>query len=328
MSPSLPSPAGPPIASTSHPVWAPPGSPLAPQVTPEPPSRSRRPLVLVASVVALIVLGVGAVVALSGNGDSDSSEAAAAAAPFSLEVALEQTAQAQTVQFDMAVAVAGEGEITVSGAVDNDAQLMTTTVDLGSMIGIGDSNPLGDVGSMEMIVDIGNGVVYMNAEAMGGLLPVNAPWLSIDLESMAELGGQSLDDLGAAPAIDTNEVATMLLDAGEATEVGPETIDGVETKHFEVTVGLDGEIPAQVQDQLDSAELDLESIDLPDSITYDVWVTENNELRRVAIDQSFAGQDLQMEINLLAVGEPVDISVPADGDVMDLTSLLDLRPGG
>jgi len=323
MSPSLPPPAGPPPTLSTETRWAPPAPPQAlPQLDQTEP-RARRPLILLAGVIALIALGVGALVVMTGSDNADSTSGPAGTS-FSLAVALEETAEAQTLRFDMTMAAPGHGDVSVSGAVDNEAKLMTTTVDIESMIGIADADLLGDLGEIEMIIDIDRGVAYLSAEVLGGFLPVEASWVALDLESLAEGTGQSMEDLGAVPGIDTNGLATMLLDAGDVSELGVETIDGTETEHFTVTIDLAeiAEVPPQVQEHLDSADLDFELAELPDSIIYDVWVTEDNELRRVVLDQSVAGQEIRMEINLFAVDEPLDIVVPDEADVIDLTALM------
>jgi hypothetical protein len=172
---------------------------------------------------------------------------------------------------------------------------------------------------MTVLLDGSTGVVYLDASALGGLLPRDANWVSIDLGVVAEEGGQALDDLQSEFGIDPAEIARTLLDPESATEVGVDTIDGVEAKHYEVTVDLAAALGAVPQAQLDPAIAD---IDLPDIVTYDVWVTADNQLRRVSFELDVAGQSIGMQLDMTASNEPLDVEVPADSDVFDITGLL------
>jgi hypothetical protein len=53
-----------------------------------------------------------------------------------------------------------------------------------------------------------------------------------------------------------------------------------------------------------------------------VWVTADNQLRRVSFDLDVAGQSIAMQLDMTTSNEPLDIELPADSDVFDLTGLL------
>ncbi|HUS42684.1 MAG TPA: hypothetical protein VMY16_08455 [Ilumatobacteraceae bacterium] len=276
----------------------------------------RRPFALVAAVVAVAALGVAAFVALAGGGSGDGADIAE---PYSLIAAAESTITASTVEFDLTVSASDLGEITVSGAVDNDSQLVMVTTDVSSLLGLGDTPmPFGG-GDMTVLVDGSAGVIYLDASALGGFLPDSAGWVSIDLGALAEQSGQALDDLQDEFAIDPTDIARSLLDTDNATEVGIDTIDGVEVKHYEVSVDIAAALAAVPQADLDPA---LADIDLPDTVTYDVWVTADNQLRRVSFGTEIAGQTVGMQLDMTTSSESLGVELPADGDVFDLTGLL------
>ena len=261
-----------------------------------------------------MALGVGAFVAFTGNGSGEGGDVAE---PYSLMAAAEGAVSARTVEFDLTVSAADLAEISVSGAVDNESQLVSVNTDLSSLLALGDMPlPLGD-GAMTVLFDGDSGVVYLDAGTLGGFLSQGAAWVSIDLGALAELSGQSLDDLQGGLSFDPTDIARSLLDTENATEVGVETIDGVETKHFEVTVNITAVLAAVPQ-----ADIDLPEIGLPDTVVYDVWVTADNQLRRVSFDTDIAGQSIAMQLDMTTSDEPSGIELPAESEVFDLTGLL------
>lgn len=277
----------------------------------------RRPVALAVAVFAVVALGIGAFVALSGGRSGGE-----VAEPYSLIAAAEGTVAARSVEFELTVSASDLAEISVSGAVDNESELVSVTTDLSSLLALGDTPmPLGD-GEMTVLLDGANGVVYLDAGALGGFLPDGAAWVSIDLATLAEQSGRSLDELEGELAFDPSDIAESLLDNENAVEVGIETIDGVEVKHYQVSVDIAAAIAALPQADIDEAlgGLDVPEIDVPDTLVYDVWVTADNDLRRVAFDTELAGQTIAMQLDITTSGQPLDIEVPADA--FDLSGLL------
>lgn len=304
-------PTGP--AVTGSPASASPETELVPPAAPSP--RGRRRFALLAATGAVMALGLAALIAFASSGSGDGGDVAE---PYSLVAAAENTIAARTVEFDLTVSASDLADITVSGAVDNESQLVSVTTDLSSLLALGDTPiPLGG-GDMTVLIDGTTGVVYLDASALGGFLPEGAGWVSIDLGALAEQSGQPLDDLDEF-ALDPSDIARSLLDSEDATEVGIDTIDGVEVRHYEVSVDIAAALAAVPQAELDPAIGELE---LPDTITYDVWITADNQLRRVSFGTEIAGQTIGMQLDMTTSDEPLGVELPADDDVVDLTDLL------
>ena len=309
---------------SAPPVWGPP-SPTGdiPDIGSTPdlpaPSGRRRPALLVTAVVALVALGVGAFVAL-GDSSGDAGVTLPAAEAFDLAAAAQGTVDARTVEYDFTVSAGGLGTVTVSGALDNETKLATVAADMSTLLGLDGSLPID--GEIELLVDGANGVVYLGADALGGLLPAGSAWISIDLAVLAERSGVSLDDLRSEFVVDPAASAQALLDADNAVELGTEEIDGVTVRHYEVTVDLAAAIAAapQAAEQFDAELGELDAV-LPETVTYDVWVTEDNQLRRAAFDVTVADQTVSMVLDMTTSSEPLDLQVPADA--FDVTSWLD-----
>ena len=304
-------PAGPPI--TGSPSASLPAIDPVPATSP-PVGGRRRPFALAAGVVAVVAVGVAAVVALAGGNSGDGADVAE---PYSLIAAAESTIGARTVEFDLSVSASDLAEVTVSGSVDNESQLVSLSADLSSLLALGDTPlPLGD-GEMTVLVDGATGIVYLDAGELGGLLSGGAAWVSIDLGVLAEQSGQSLDDVQDEFALDPTDIARSLLDTENAGEVGTETIDGVETKRYEVTVDVADALAAVPQADIDAEAADIE---LPDTVVYDVWVTADNQLRRVAFDTVIAGQAIVMQLDMTTSNDAPGIELPTDA--FDVTGLL------
>jgi hypothetical protein len=295
-------------------AWSPPEPPPPSDPTPATP---RRAGFLVVAVLALLALGVGAFVALDNAGGDD--VALPTVDAYSLAAAAEATLAARTVEFDLTIDASGLGAVTVSGAVDNEAGLMTVSTDLSGLLPIDDALPM-DGGSVELLFDSDTATMYIGASGLAELFGAGTPWISADLGVLAEQAGVSLDELRAETFIDPTETARLLLDADDVTEIGTETIDGVETKHYQVTVDVAGALAAIPTDELpDLAELP--EFDVPDALVYDVWVTADNQLRRASFDLDVAGQSVSTVLDMTTTDQALDLAVPTDA--FDITAWLD-----
>lgn len=299
-------PTGPPVTG---------GEAASPMASPpiEPDGRRSRIAGVLLATAAVAALVVGAFVVVAGNGSSGSESQTFAA--FSLVGAAEQTIAADTVEFDLSVSAGGVGDVAMSGAVDNTSGVLAIAVDLDSVLPVGD---LGAGGSVEMIVDAESGTLYFGAEELGGLVPGGAGWISADLGVLAEMSGESLDDLRGEMFLDPTESAQMLLDADQVVEIGPETIEGDATVRYEVTVDVAAALAATPQA---GAELDAQGIDIPDTVVYDVWVTEDNQLRRATFELDVAGQTVSTTLEMRASDEALGVEIPTDA--FDITALID-----
>ena len=302
-------------------TFAPPTGPAS-WSPPEPAARAeggRRRGVLVAAIVAIMALAVGALVATTSFGDDGVT--LPAVEPFSLAAAAQNIIDARSVEFDFTVSAGDLGDVTVVGAVDNETELMSVSADLSALLSL-DAGMLTGEGdgdaSVELLFDAATGMVYISAEALRGLLPADSAWVSADLGVLAEKSGTSLEEMQKELFVDPAESARLLLDSDNVVEVGNEVIDGVDTVRYEVTVDIVAAIAASPQA---GSKLDEAGVDVPDTVTYDVWVTSDNELRRASFDVTVAGQTIAMVLDMRPSDQPLDMQVPADS--FDITGLLD-----
>jgi hypothetical protein len=169
---------------------------------------------------------------------------------------------------------------------------------------------------VEVLIDTRNLVVYASTDAVTDLLPVpiEAEYVKLDLGSLA--GGGVVDVPAIANPLD---VAQLLASADDAAEVGDDEIDGEPVRQYRVTVG-----PATLtaQDPQIGELIESLGVDLPAGITFDVWVTETSELRRIRYELPGEAGAASYELDIRPLAEAPDIELPADSETLDLSEVL------
>lgn len=267
----------------------------------EPPKKSRAWLFVVAAVLVVAAVGVG-LFALLGGDD---------AAAYSLEDAVTRATEAPGVESTMTISALGT-DIEVAGTVDNESQLMHMTMELGG-------GALGVDASIEAVVDQGEGVIYMTSDFFEELgAPVDTPWIRMDRDALESAGQDTgfFDQLDVGNAIDP----AALLENAKSVEKGDlEEFEGESVQHYVVTLDA---ADALADDSFLQSQIGDLGGEMPDEIVYDMWVTEDNELRRVqfALDLGLAKVKTDVVQHLL--DEAPAIELPPDDEVTDFTDLL------
>lgn len=194
---------------------------------------------------------------------------------------------------------------TVAGAMEEEKSAHMT-MEMAGMKGEGDFEYDGadtvmqmtmSQGAQEMKMILADGVMYMQAEGMAA----PGKWVRIDKDTpmLGEMLGQ-LD--GLTPS---SQVEAMEKGLKKVTYVGESTVDGETVHEYEVTA--DPKVIAEAND--------LPTTDLPASITYSMFLTEDNLLRRM--ETELGGQSVEMEMT--DWGKDVDVTAPPASDVEEFT---------
>ena len=182
--------------------------------------------------------------------------------------------------------MSGEGDVSYAG----DATSMQMTMQM----------PQLGAGSMEMrMID---GVIYMSVPPM----TPEGKFFKIDTNDSDSPFG----DLGGVTQGDP--LATFdAFDAGleDVTYVGEEDVDGEQLHHYVLTV--DAEKAAKAQGQPVQPGM-------PETITYDMWIDDDDLMRRIEFDLGAGGS---MVMTMSDWGKPVTVEAPPRGAIMKL-------PGG
>jgi hypothetical protein len=151
--------------------------------------------------------------------------------------------------------------------------------------------------SIEMrLVD---GVLYMNMGQMTG-----NKFVSYDLSDAANLPPgmdqltSTMDPLAAFDSFEDGLESVVFK--------GDEDVDGEQLGHYEMK--LDTSKVKQLQQLPTQAQM-------PEEIVYDVWLDDQNRMRKMNMDLDTGSAPVEMEIELFDWDEPVDIAAPPAGEV-------------
>jgi hypothetical protein len=143
------------------------------------------------------------------------------------------------------------------------------------------------------------------------------PWISI---SLAGLPGANQPTSGTA-------VLQLLAGAsGTVQRIGTQTVDGVATTHYRVSVSY-AEAIARVPEQLRTlSESELGSLGISPDQTFpvDVWLDAQGLARQMQMTMHLADATTTMRVALRGTHQTVHISLPASADVYPLSSLSQL----
>ena len=293
--PSDTEPAAAPVAPPTQSEWGAP-APYVAVAAAEPEQEGHGVLwLVVAAVVALIALGAAGFAIFGVGGDDDTES-------YSLTAAAEEAGDATGYEYEMDITSDAMGVMHATVRADVEADRMAMQMDIAGM-------------QAAMIMDLRNGVMYMDTEGVEGM-DGQAPtrWISFDVSSLG------MDEVLSGGIPDNPLGVTDLFEGAENVEdLGMDEIDGESVKHYRVTVdaaaALD-EMP-QLEEQLDAS-----GAEMPDTIVYDVWVTEGNTIRRMVFEMDMLGQNVTTDMVVSDMGDIDPIELPDPADVTDMTELL------
>lgn len=184
-------------------------------------------------------------------------------------------------------------------------------------------------GTMEMILDRGP-VIYVNADLLASMFPVETPWIKLDPSVMGE-GWADVSSFGGAQA-DPSSTFGFLYGAIDVQEVGQDVIDGEAATHYRATVDL-GAAMEQVPDAQRAAMREAVRAlreqtggDLPE-LPIDVWIADgllkrmSYELSMDGVDGVEGGVSMSATLTLSDIGGSFRIDPPPADQVTDLSEL-------
>jgi hypothetical protein len=227
-------------------------------------------------------------------------------------------------EFEMSVSAAGESFVfTGEGDVDNERQLASLTMDLGSM-----------GGTMDMIVD--GGVVYMRSSMFPD---VGTEWVSMDPSKVDPAAAAQFGGLGSGT---TDPAAYVGLFAGviDVRAQGEEEIEGVATTRYVGMIDLGKvlenfadvagrDVPRASREQLEMAIEQFEAIGMDEQLPFEIWIDDQGFPRRQRITMDFGSllpgaenASFEMTVGFSRFGRPIDVEVPRPSQVTDMTKIL------
>jgi hypothetical protein len=310
----------PDLPPPTMPVSAPPAVPLPPTapfpapftteptvsvVIHEPPKRRRTGLLIAGAALVVATLGVGGTLLLLRDDDP-------ADATYSLTEAADQAASATSVAFTMTVDMLGQ-RVVAEAETDTVAGLTHLSMNLGDA-------GLGVDSTIEMLSDANAKVIYMKSAFFDELgMDVDTDWIKMDAEFLSTMGGADGGLFGSASWGNPLDAAPLFAAAESVTDLGFDEVDGVRVKHYEVVVDTAAALATSPQIQQAFDDTDGE---LPKDLTYDVYVDEQNQIRRTATTVKAGATKVTADIVITPLTEPLHLELPDPGDVTDMSDLI------
>jgi hypothetical protein len=242
----------------------------------------------VAVVSTLTVAGCGNAVDLSGSHTSSLTKSGFATA------LTDATSQARSVHVNGTIQAQGQTITLIGDESFGNGTLAGMRADL--------SAALPTMGSLELRL-IG-GVLYVNGgQLLSGQLG-GKPWLKIDLTDTSNPIGSMLSQLPAT--MGRGQFIAIAKGLSTLKAVGRETVDGVATTHYQVSVDT-----SRLGTALGIPTEQLGAVALPKTIRYDVWLDAGSRPVKVAMSYREYGVDLHFS----RWGEPVHVAVPPRGQI-------------
>jgi hypothetical protein len=167
-------------------------------------------------------------------------------------------------------------------------------------------------------------VYYMKLPEGAGLpVPPGKEWFKIDLKQLGQTQGLNLEQLTQLSQSDPSQALDFLQGASDDFhEVGTEEVRGEPTTHYAGTIDLNKvaeNAPADLAEQYKKlAELVPSS-----SVPMEVWIGDEGYVHRLRFEQKLAaGSSMTMEEELYDWGTDINVTVPSEDQVVDLTQLL------
>jgi len=228
-------------------------------------------------------------------------------------LAASKTNDAGTYKADMTGTVDAAGqslEMTGTGEVDAKQQRGNMSM---KMSGVGQ-----DI-QMEMVYAFP--IIYMRfPPSLATGLPAGKSWVKMDLDKLGQQAGIDFGQLMQSAQADPSQGLQYLQGATDVQAVGDEDIRGVATTHYKAFVDLNSladKNPAlkPTIDQL------VEQTGLS-RIPVEVWVDDQNFVRRMKETLDTAGASTEFTIDLYDFGTPVTVTEPPAKDVVDFADLI------
>jgi hypothetical protein len=177
--------------------------------------------------------------------------------------------------------------------------------------------------SMEMIFDGSDGIVMYMRSSMFDQLGAGK-WLKMDVEELADREGIDLGALMNANQADPNQTLRMLMASSGARVSGSDTIHGVNTTRYSFNVDLDR--LADDNEELAKSLEQLTAATGTHSFPAEAWIDDQGRVRRLKIAMTMSSpatgaMTMTMVEDLYDFGVHAEIFPPAEGDVIDLSSL-------
>jgi hypothetical protein len=152
---------------------------------------------------------------------------------------------------------------------------------------------------------------YVSSPAFTGRLPAGKTWIKADL---AQLGRSTGLNYSSLMSQGPTQLVGQLEAAGSVQNFGTETVDGVETTHYQVTKLDVSKLPQGAK---------IKALAHPKYGTVDVWIgNDDGYVYRQSMSVSYSAQgqrgSMKMRVDFSKFNEPVTVTVPPASKTVDV----------
>ena len=259
------------------------------------------------------------VAAACGSSGSSSTEGSPSSAPAAQAVASagQKSSDAGSARASFTATFTGATSGTMTGEGEFSQREGHLTMDMSDLGG-------GAFGNGAAELTFSDLVYYMKLTQGAGLpLPPGKEWFKIDLKEIGQTQGLDLEQLTQLSQSDPSQALDFLQGASDDFhEVGTEDVRGESTTHYAGTIDLNKvaeNAPADLAEQYKK----LAELAPSPTVPMDVWLGDDGYVHKLRFEQTLAaGSSMTMEEELYDWGTDVNVTVPSDDEVVDLTQLL------
>jgi hypothetical protein len=272
----------------------------------------RRLLLPLVVLLALVASACGGSGVSSTDGSPSSAPAAAAVAS-----AGQKSSDAGSARASFTATFTGATSGTMTGVGEFSQREGHLTMDMSDLGG-------GAFGNGAAELTFSDLVYYMKLPQGAGLpLPPGREWFKIDLKEIGQTQGLDLEQLTQLSQSDPSQALDFLRGASDDFhEVGTEDVRGESTTHYAGTIDLNKVAESAPADLAEQYKKLAELAPSP-TVPMDVWIGDDGYVQKLRFQQKLAaGSSMTMEEELYDWGTDVNVTVPSDDEVVDLTQLL------
>jgi hypothetical protein len=217
------------------------------------------------------------------------------------------------------VSFGGDGEIDFEGQRASSRSDLTEVLRTGGMEGVD--------GEMESVID--GSISYLRSPFFTTMVGAPTPWIRIDPAALESVTGMDMTQLSGLTSNDPNAQLAFLAGVveGSVQEVGASDVRGTPTTRFRATVDL-RKAAEDAGAVTDPAQFEQFVTTLGGSeLTVEVDLDDDDRVRLLSYEHQLpaesGGGRQQIALEYFDFGTDVDISIPPDDQVTDLTALFE-----
>lgn len=241
----------------------------------------------VAALSTLAVAGCGSAVDISGSHTANLSSSS-----FVTAVS-DATSQAQSVHVEGTITAQGQHVSVVADQAAGD----------GTVSGVHGTIRATVPGMGAIEARVVGGVLYLQAGQLG-IAQAGKPWVKVDLTDTSNPIGKMLSQLSGS--LGPDQFAQTLKGLSSLRKLGTETVDGVATTHYQVTIDT-----ARLTTVLGFHPGQLGSAGLPKTLSYQVWLDSSSR----PVEVSMSTPTFGVELHFSRWGEAVHVVAPPASQV-------------